>query len=437
MKTLKSSSRLIKIVVAFVFLFWGVISTPSLKGETAQSSYQNKFLLHFNAHTYINSWEIHNQIRTYNVNTRLDQAFYPSSPTREMMQPIALSPDGEYLVVGSQPWGGTSRYCVLNRQGKLQSCLPEPPTPADEHWSVNKEDAFVQWHGGNIWYLTQQDTTFRILEADPVTGRTLRTIFEQNVDRKLFEGAGAIPSFSIASDGSHILVGASGYNLTSKYKPEHRVSAYLHDLKSGTKQEISLDVLKNILRYSDSNNVPTFCGSDFTPSGKYLILRTITNIFVLDKNLKSATIIPQPSSNPELIIGCPEWSKDDSTFYVITSSRDPFGTHPVNIYSYRMSEAKYKLRKSIEEDVGRGFFAAASPDGNSLGFILRRRINGHVSPVAHILTEFDELIQLEIATHMVWSPLLTTPATPQPPPNIILPPAQPTLINPLPGGGGE
>jgi hypothetical protein len=28
-------------------------------------------------------------------------------------------------------------------------------------------------------------------------------------------------------------------------------------------------------------------------------------------------------------------------------------------------------------------------------------------------------------------------ATPQPPPNIILPPAQPTLINPLPGGGGE
>jgi hypothetical protein len=413
-------------------------TTPTYVATKAYHS--SSYSLYYDFYVYTDFKE-YTQIRSFDLNNRMDQAFYSESPTQGYMSLIVWSPTGEYLIFRSTltTTDKPPQYCVLTRQGKLQSCLSEPATPVHEYLSVrvSKETAFVQWHQGRIWYLSESGTKFYILEADPITGETLRTIFELNVDPNLFRGSGPIPSLAISPDGSHILVGAASYTSTLTYKAEHRVPAYLHDLKSGTQQEISLEFVQNTLHYTDSNDTPFFCGDQFTPSGKYLVLRSKTTIFLLDKNLKLVDTHPMPTYDPNLIFGCPEWSADESVFYVVSGARDPFTKHPVNIYSYDMRKREFTLRKSINDDVTATFDYSVSPDGKSLALTLIKNVYGKFLPVAHILTEFDELIPLQPARHLVWSPLLITPGTPQPPPNIILPPAQPTLINPLPGGGGE
>jgi hypothetical protein len=385
------------------------------------------------------------QIRSFNIQTRQDSAFYPMRFIDQDVQPIVWSPDGEYLVARVSAPKNTPFYCILTQQGQQKSCLSEPAVQIDD-WNIVREDDFVQWHDKKIRYLSQPEPArsllppnsemtrtevkLRVVEADPLSGKTLNVLYERAFITE--ELLGDVPMFSFSADGTHLFVGKNIYNTSRTYETNLSSASYLYNIHDKSERMFSVSQIRELFQITDMTPPPFICNA-FTPRGTFIVLNRATHYVFLDKNLQFTKEIPHPPITTGTLLSCPYWSADESTIYVITVDEEK-NKFTQTIYSYRFDKGVYVKRKTILRSGGWYTVYVPSPDGKQLAFTMDIPVGERNLPVAHILTESDELITLQHARNIVWLPVGLTP---QPPPNIILPPAQPTLVNPLPGGGGE
>jgi WD40 repeat protein len=379
-------------------------------------------------------------LEKWNGQTGQITTFYRDSEGKTVF-PISWSPSGQWFAVGV--FGGTppDRICILNRRGGLERCFEQGIHRFAGTWFTRQLFPF-RWSQDekHVSFVYDILNSYELIEVNIATGKTTRTW------HKAYRSLGSVP-FDWTSDFAYIS-DANTYAVT-----------HLH---SGTATVIPLARAEGRLRTPPTNPDDSTSGMlricPFSPKGIYLpaydnadwferaaLEFTLFNV----KTGEEAVLWTSTTHKFPLPASCPAWLADESAFYALAVRHPEQRTQRTDLFRYDLKSSTGTLYydPSKNEPVDIIFAPRLSPDGQYLAFETNHNpsyvwrdnwdmpaVNGRVG----IIGPNNQLVYIESEAHNSTLPIWIPPlATVPVPPNIIVPPAQPTLVNPLPGGGGE
>lgn len=155
----------------------------------------------------------------------VEELYWPDDAIN--LSPVSWSPQGDLLVVWElyQPNGEgifeglVNFYCVITPQGVRQFCFDsQPSVPHDgPYW----EEYRVTWSadGKFVYFVTQDGSHRRLIEANVETGATERVIYEMEYNGTVFDDGTYFwfpPTFLWTSDLQYVAVGVGDMEQTTR-----------------------------------------------------------------------------------------------------------------------------------------------------------------------------------------------------------------------------
>ncbi len=255
---------------------------------------------------------------SHNVLARLDPrtgqvvSFY-TDPTAIYLKAMSWSPQGDVLAFLRFQWDGRSysaQLCLLKRSGVLQGCFEDRPVNALGVYDEN----MITWSadGTRLYFVSGDDISRRLLEAEVKTGKTLRTLYKYDLQENETDNP---PILAWTSDLRYLTIGAGDHTRVQQGLP-----VLLIDLTANQKIDLSH------IPGTQGKNLFVVCPF-FSPQATYLTANNydvpeapITPQFLLLDN-RGALISDIKAAAPAdaLPQGCPAWQKDEKALYFSAS----------------------------------------------------------------------------------------------------------------------
>jgi len=251
---------------------------------------------------------------SHNILARLDPrtgqvvSFY-TDPMAIYLKAMSWSPQGDLLAFLQFKWDGRNyavQLCLLTRSAVLQGCFQGKPVNVLGVYNEN----MISWSadGTRLYFVSGDDTSRRLLEAEVRTGKTLRTVYKYDLQDNETDYP---PILAWTSDLRYLTIGAGDHTRVQQGLP-----VLLIDLKANRKIDLSH------IPGAEGSSLFVVCPF-FSPQGTYLTAYNfdvpeapITPQFLLLNNLGTlisdikaaapADVLPQ---------GCPAWQKNEKAFY--------------------------------------------------------------------------------------------------------------------------
>lgn len=346
------------------------------------------------------------QLILYNSDTRAASIFYKSALSNVSLAPIVWSPFGDKILIKqNQNNDGilTAIYCILDRTGKLSTCLDEPGLIEDDVAVFES----ITWYpdGKYVQYLSQDQNKFRLIKADAVTGKTIEVLYSYEVDYGTLEGS--VPLISSSAKTNFIVWGINNDRATStQLLPE------VIDLKSLQRRPFKL------ANFAQSDFTFNVCPK-FSPQGTYLsgFLSTFQNamtaktrLIINDqglnvlKNIDLAGLRGNPS--------CPSWNNDETKVYIYTQFTYPALTEGSGVYTFDLKTNQMVQAGKLPKYNITGNLAISSDDAE-VAFSVDITINEETLPRAVYILKDGIANRIPIpykwSTNPIWIPSTTLP----------------------------
>jgi len=256
------------------------------------------------------------------------------------LRAMSWSPQGDLLAVLRIEKSDNENFyptaiCIVTLTGELQTCFDDKPPVwyAVSPFLIDYEYT-VTWStdGTKVYFVTEdvQHTMRRLIEADVVTGATLRPIYEvaaMNEDQ--------IPTVIIWTPNLEYV--AAGVGLTER-------SGTLVNLDTGRQLDLSTVVIA--WPYGTDPSRPEGSGyicNGFSPQNSYLtaINEYDNRLIIFDKELNILHTVQDFGIDGRVKIYCPTWSADDSTIYFFVLNLDH---EPNYIFTYSLQDDRLVSR---------------------------------------------------------------------------------------------
>jgi hypothetical protein len=433
-------SVIISVLVAI--LSWGVVASASGTAIRPSINYDLLFL----SIDYETVSERTSIGKIYKWSSKTDAIESWSKYKNDVsVMPLSMSNNQKLVAVGLGNMNGMSnQICILFITGENLSCLEWQlglyPSDFYQRLKWSTDDAKLTFF--DHW------ATYQLVESDTLTGKTIRIVYEY-----AFEGVHRQQDWT--HDLKQILMGTND------------VLHPLTDYPLITIDQNGKIVLQQIVPIIKQNNTEarvqdvdqttlTIC--PFSPKDSYVVAYD-SKAYSQDKVAQEFIVYNRQNMSKKITLyyneksfplpqECPVWKSDESGFYYKAALPN---TPSHSIYYFDLvSQLTTLFYDSRIEPIYITGHMVISPDNHYIAFettynpAWKRNYGSTVPRIGIIgLNQFLKYIESPLinSTYPVWissekSPAINIRLTP-PPPNIILPPAQPTLINPLPGGGGE
>jgi hypothetical protein len=383
-----------------------------------------------------------------NMDVNVDRAIYLLDPanlqysvftSKIVFTPKKWSPSGQTLVGTTYVEGGV-RFCLVNRYGQSPRCMQD--FSRDDYLREKSDFTWSSDETKVYFIVLPGDDTWRFIEADANTGKTLRILVNHTITTwKQYN------RFTWTPDLNRLLLYA---DLITGY--EDAYSAEIIEIPPNTfttptlirrlgKAE-TLVTSPSVESAAIYNATTTFRICPFSPNGKYFIGVQVPDMpessiqfYLLFDNqgrlVKQIEFAQLPNRK------CPQWDLTGDSFYFSEWVWDHTQMRLTKTWIYRhfIVTNKTQLVYSGQDTMASDFYP--SPDGSMFAFYFPYGAYPHFIGISYpdnSTKYYSQEGYRDYYSGLVWIPPLATIPVP---PNIILPPAQPTLINPLPGGGGE
>lgn len=324
------------VILTFTFVF----QNPKIPTSTAQTSNTlPNDLVYVAVEHGEKIGDFTEMILLVDANTLEATPIYQGEPTHEL-KPLAWSPDGNLLAIADiQPdLASDGEYNARVVKLCMASLLGSPIRCFQDHLShyyntspqTSLEQLCVSWSpdGNKIYFVTEDKTTKRLLEADVATGETIRTLYETASD---IDNIPAIlawsPLLDYVADGTGLMERTGrlvNLNTGETYGFTDLVTPYGYGLRSEMPQ--------------GSGYVCT----GFSPLGTYLVAidEVAEQVLITDTELNVLYRIDDLGVKGSTRLLCPVWSLDEQALYIHAANSD---TGQISLFMYSLSERKLEL----------------------------------------------------------------------------------------------
>ena len=307
-----------------------------------------------------------------NILARLDRrtgqaiAWY-SDPSAVYLKAVSWSPQGDLLAFVRAEFDGKrypAQLCLLNRSGARQRCFTDTPVG----YSSVYNDYLVTWSGDGkrLYFASGDDKTRRLIEAEVSTGRTLRVLYEYDLQDNELENP---PVLAWTNDLSYLTLGAGDNTRVQQGLP-----VFMVDLK--TQQRIDLVHIRG----ASGSSLFVVCPY-FSPQGMYLTAYNfdvpetpaIPQFLILDKQVNILSIVKPSAPFNASPQGCPAWQKDENAFYFdVAQATEQASTLSIVKYTLQSRQFMWYFQSGALNDLAEATVnshLSLSPDEAFLAFV--------------------------------------------------------------------
>ncbi len=309
--------------------------------------------------------------QTHNILARLDAETGAISPfytdqSAVYLKALSWSPAGNRLVFLRAEYDGRHyayQLCLLDQSGAAQGCFDDAPVGYFSVYNPNP----VTWSpvGDRLYFVSGDETTRRLVEADVATHKTLRIIYEYPVPDNQMNNP---PTLAWTNDLADLTIGAGDPTRVQQGLP-----VLLVDLN--TQQTVDLAHIPGATGTS-----PFVVCPFFSPKGTYLtafnfdVPETPSQPQFLILNQQGAivsTITPSAPLNV-LPMSCATWQADEQAFY-FPLSQGTQSASTLRILKYSLDSQQFSTAFDSGQltDLAEASLVsplALSPDGQFLVF---------------------------------------------------------------------
>ncbi len=252
------------------------------------------------------------------------------------LKPLSWSPDGEFLAVLHIYQSDTNsdisstlptNICVINMLGEVQSCVEATPPL---YWYTRPflidYQFTVTWspQGDRLYFVAESDSRWRLVEADVMTGETLRTVFETSTINE----QGYVSALAWTPDLTYVATGV-GF--------DDQVTT-LSNLVTNEQHTLSEIV---------ALNTGLVC-PEFSPQGNYLsaIDEVGERIIIFDTELHTHHVIDDFGTEHPMSLMCPRWQADERVAYIPVFDQET-GENILLTYSLESSRWVDQIQNTI------------------------------------------------------------------------------------------
>ncbi len=279
--------------------------------------------------------------QTHNVLARLDagtgqvSAFY-TDESAVFLKALAWSPDGSRLAYLRVQYDGrrySAQICVLSWRGVSEGCFDDAPVG---YFSVYNPQR-VTWSadGERLYFVGGDETARRLLEADLVTRKTLRIVYEYPVPDNQMDNP---PVLAWTNDLAYLTLGAGDHTRVQQGLPVLLVA-----LNGG--QTVDLAHIPGT-----EGSSPFVVCPFFSPAGTYLTAYNFDvpetpsqpQFLILD-NRGAIVSASEPAAPFDVLpTTCPAWQSDESAFYFPVAQRSQQAS-TLRILKYSLDNQQFSL----------------------------------------------------------------------------------------------
>lgn len=276
----------------------------------------------------------HNTLVKVNADTLALSEFYTNANSKGII-PVSWSPNGQILSIAQHLGAGSFQICVLNALGALQRCMSEQPFWGGNDEGESQFDA-ISWSEDSteIYYVAESKETFRLVEADVLTGETTRVVFESAKTEKLPYG---VLTWNITQQ--YVVIGNHFEN------PPYALGLELASLNPNVPQADQRRDVFSIVPRDEANRL---CVRS-SPNGNYFVMLAgvvglmpngyvpdATSIWLLNPEGQIVHRIQATPSTGEFAIStCPFWQADGQAVYFSAYNKD---SSLVGLYRYTLTD---------------------------------------------------------------------------------------------------
>ena len=332
----------------------------------------------------------HNTIARVDAKTLILTDFYTNADLKGII-PISWSPNGQLLSIAQHFGGGSFQLCLLNSVGVLQKCMAERPFWGGNEYGDSQLDA-LSWSADStkLYYAVESSDSFRLVEADVLTGKTIQVIFEIPKSDALPYG---VMAWSLTQE--YVVIG-------NHFDPP----PYSYSMEIASLNSTQMGQRKNALSVIPRNELNRICARS-SPKGSYFAVLvgvvgndgegfnpSATSIWLLNSQGQIIHYIEPLVAVGKLSINtCPFWQSDEQSLYFSAFDRD---NSTVGIYRYALNDRQLMVWHTGQQNSLSG--GVVSPlsiyyDGRAIaGHSVKRPISGGNSQVVVGFPDGYELI---------------------------------------------
>ncbi len=264
------------------------------------------------------------------------------SPQGDVLAVLHIYPNVETVIYPYPDvvYGHPTELCIVTLSGARQTCFQDhPPWLFDTAPFLIDYNYTVTWSidGQKVYFVAEDTTTGirRLIEADAVTGETIRALFETEA----WNGDG-FPTIMIWPPALDYVAAGIGFF--------ERSGSLVH-LETGEQHNLSGIVVSwpgGDLR--DQPEGAGFVCNSFSPRGTYLtaIDEYDDRLLVFNMELNITHVIDGLGFDGRAKIYCPTWSADEGTFhFVVKDMRD--GANHLITYSLAENQITHQIQGTI------------------------------------------------------------------------------------------
>ncbi|MBZ0315978.1 MAG: hypothetical protein K8L91_06135 [Anaerolineae bacterium] len=279
------------------------------------------------------------------ANTLEATPIYQAEPTHEL-KPLAWSPDGNLLAIADiQPYLASDgefnarvvKLCMASLLGSPIRCFQDHLSHCyNTSPATSLEQLRVSWSpdGSKIYFVTEDKTTKRLLEADVATGETIRTLYE---------------TASYNDDGPSILAWSPKLDYVADGTGLMQRTGKLVNLNTGATYNFT--DLVTPYGYGSRAEMPQGSGyvcTGFSPRGTYIVAidETAEQVLITDMELNVLYRIDNLGVKGSTYLECPVWNLDEQTLYIFSYNPDTsvyIDTGRTSLFIYSLPEKNLSL----------------------------------------------------------------------------------------------
>jgi hypothetical protein len=321
-----------------------------------------------------------NQLLWVNAQTLEGTMFYDDETASQIVA-LKWSPQGDLLIIHRTWWaedtGDIHDLCTLTRDGRLLSCFVETPAryyPFPGVYASEKTYP-ISWSadGQRVYFPAGRKTgdytgSYALVEADPISGQTIRTLYEYFYDRE----NGYDPAYLNWNDTLDTMLVGWGWPVP---EPVNKLPMLVNPLTG----EILVDALATrAIQYTTSvEPEQAQAGLDVSgcptlpPQANYLTLTVysyaanfdnLNGLLIMNRQGEVSALIGKSGDHVH-VMDCPTWQADEQALFFIGVDTTTWGS---GLYKYSLPDQQLTILYSPGGDLLGPL--NLSPDGSCLLF---------------------------------------------------------------------